>query len=133
MTCWDPSDTLDFSIPELRCRCGCGRADMDGDFMAQLQALRNALGPLPVSSGFRCPTYNNQVSTTGLAGPHTTGQAADIRISGQRAHRLIVGAAKAGFTGLGVKQNGPRGSRFVHLDTLDAEATGGLRPRLWSY
>lgn len=133
MTIWSPSDTPDFSISELRCRCGCGRADMEADFMSMLQALRDTLGPLPVSSGFRCPVHNDQVSATGLGGPHTTGKAADLRVYGARAYRLLGCALAVGFTGIGVKQNGPRESRFVHLDTLDADATGGLRPWLWSY
>lgn len=133
MTPWNSSDTPDFSVSEMRCRCGCGRADMDAEFMAQLQALRDALGPLPVSSGYRCAAYNRQVSGTGLRGPHTTGAAADIQVFGDRAHRLLGCALAMGFTGLGVKQNGPRERRFVHLDTLDAGQTGGLRPWLWSY
>jgi len=41
-----------------------------------------------------------------------------------------------GVTGIGVKQNGPAGKRFIHLDNLGIDytkLTGGLRPWVWSY
>ena len=40
------------------------------------------------------------------------------------------------MTGIGVKQNGPAGKRFIHLDNLGSKytkLTGGPRPWLWSY
>lgn len=133
MTRWNPADTPNFTVAEMRCRCGCGGADMDGGFMARLQGLRDALGPLRVSSGFRCPDHNARVSSTGSNGPHTTGKAADIGVFGVQAHGLLIAAAEHGFTGFGIRQNGARGARFVHLDILMADETNGLRPWLWSY
>jgi len=133
MTLWTPSETPYFSAIEMQCKCGCARADMDGDFMAALQALREVLGPLDVSSGFRCPAYNARISTTGSNGPHTTGRAADLRVQGHRAYALIGAAQAQGMTGLGVSQKGPHAARFVHLDNLPAGETGGMRPWLWSY
>ncbi len=120
-----------FSENELRCKCGkCNRADMHPDFMSKLVALRTYLDfPFVLSSAFRCPEHNSAVSSTGLAGPHTTGRAVDIAVRGERAYQILTEAAKFGFTGIGVNQKG--GSRFIHLD--DLEAPEYPRPRVWSY
>ena len=133
MSPWNPDMTPHFQEPEMQCQCGCGRADMDADFMEALQAIRQALGTLRVSSGFRCPEYNARVSTTGQTGPHTTGRAVDLQVMGGRAYALIAVAQAHGMTGLGISQKGARATRFVHLDNLQASDTGGMRPWLWSY
>ncbi|MBF0098762.1 MAG: DUF882 domain-containing protein [Magnetococcales bacterium] len=94
-----------FSEEELRCHCGCGRQDVDGDFMLKLEALRMAYGkPMSVSSGYRCPAHNAATSTTGENGPHTTGKAIDILVAGEDAYRLVGLAIKHGFTGIGICQ-----------------------------
>ena len=74
-------------------------------------------------SAFRCSNYNCEVSSTGPNGPHCdhngeVGRAVDILISGADALRLVEVAKKYGMTGIGVKQNGPAGKRFIHLDNL---------------
>ena len=114
----------------MTCQCGCGKAKMDDDFMRVLDAIREEYGkPMSVSSGYRCPAHNANVSSTGHNGPHTTGLAADIRVSGGDAHRLLELAMKYGIMGIGVKQNGAHGVRFIHLDTIHH----GNRPWIWSY
>jgi len=120
-----------FSRSEFLCKCGaCGLADMDPTFMQRLYALRVAYDrPMRITSGFRCPQHNANVSTTGTRGPHTTGRAADIQATGPAAYDLLQLAFQHGFTGVGVKQNGSPLARFIHLDTL----TGGGRPWLWTY
>ncbi len=125
-SCWP-----NFSADELRCRCGFGRADMNERFMDRLQAVRSVLGvPMRITSGFRCPDYNARVSSTGRNGPHTTGRAVDVAVSGETALKLVRIALAHGFTGIGVKQKGPHGGRFLHLDDLDADYP---RPSIWSY
>jgi len=116
-----------FTMKELTCQCGCGRMEMDLDFMAIIVAIRRELGfPLPVTSGCRCSEHNNSISTTGFSGPHTTGKAVDIRISHEPAFLLIASALRHGITGIGVRQKGRK--RFIHLDSLESP-----RPRIWSY
>jgi len=103
---------------------------MDAEFIAKLDKLRAKFGkPLIVSSGWRCPEHNNAVSETGSNGPHTTGLAVDFLIAGEDAYRLLACALSMGFQGIGVKQSGIMGARFLHLDMLVSE----LRPRVWSY
>ena len=121
-----------FSHDELKCKCGCNTAAMDDGFMQKLEKLRVAFGkPMRVTSGYRCPAHNKAVSKTGATGPHTTGMAVDIQISGADAFKLITIAAYFGITGIGVKQNGPHSKRFVHLDALTGK--GKPRPTIWSY
>ncbi|WP_417513747.1 D-Ala-D-Ala carboxypeptidase family metallohydrolase [Minwuia sp.] len=118
-----------FGEIEFRCRCGCGRAEMDMQFVSLLQAVRTELGmPLPISSGFRCPDHNRAVG----GGPaHPEGKAADIAIRGGAALDLVRLAVSRGATGIGVKQSGQ--ARFVHIDTLMPGETAAPRPWLWSY
>lgn len=120
-----------FSITEFECRCKCGRAPMDEAFLLKLDELRHQFGkPLAVSSGYRCSSHNQRVSSTGIDGPHTTGKAADLRVDRADAHRLLGLALSHGFTGIGVQQKG--GSRFLHLDTL-TDGPRQPRPTVWSY
>lgn len=125
-----------FKPSEFACPCGeCGSdgSEMDSLFMAKLDDLRERLGfALIVTSGYRCPAYNSVLSTTGLDGPHTTGRAADISLSGDKVHRLLTQSSLGGwFTGIGLYQKGPHLGRFVHLD--DLLETDHPRPRVWTY
>ena len=120
--------TKNFSVDEFKCR-GTGICEMDPAFMEKLQLIREDYGkPLYPSSGFRAPEYNNTVSKTGFHGPHTTGHAADLLISGSEAIRLMEIALKHGISGIGVSQKGDHASRFLHFDDLTEN-----RPWTWSY
>lgn len=121
-----------FKLSEFTCKCGCGENRIDSHFVTLLEELRHKYGkPLIVNSGYRCPEYNNEVSETGMDGPHTTGRAVDLGIDGPEAFRLLKVAMDLGyFTGVGIKQKGK--SRFIHLDNL-LNLVGSPRPRVWSY
>ncbi len=122
--------TKNFSSYEFKCKCGCGKSDMNRRFIETLQAIRDEYGkPIIITSGYRCPDHNSRVSSTGKTGPHTTGKAVDIAVSGNDAHKLLAVAIFNGMSGIGVKQKGPHDGRFLHLDTL----TSGPRPWVWSY
>lgn len=127
-----------FTEAELRCKCrdaACPRLAMQEAFMEHLEALRVAFGqPMPICSGFRCPSHNHRVSKTGLTGPHTTGRAVDVRIALEPAYELLQLALEQGFTGVGINQKGPEAGRFIHLDDLTlADGFIHPRPRVWSY
>ena len=99
--------------------------------MRKVEQLRSESPfPFPVTSAYRCPEYNEKVSSTGKDGPHTTGRAMDIGVSREQAYDLIKWATIFGFTGIGINQKGS--GRFVHLDDLPNKE-GQPRPTVWSY
>ena len=101
--------------------------------MRSLDSLRDHLGfPFRVTSGHRCPKHNDFVSSTGLDGPHTKAQAADIAVYGSRALMLVSQAVRFGMTGVGLKQTGGAEGRFIHLDNLPS-ADKRARPWMWTY
>ena len=126
----DWSKFANFTEAEFVCKCGCGRADMKESFMGRLQRIRDVYRrPMTITSGYRCSDYNARISNTGRAGPHTTGRAVDIAVSGENAFRLLTAAMSRDVRGIGLKQHGLHGKRFIHLDDLE----GSLRPRVWTY
>lgn len=123
---WQHFTLREFSCPH------CGENKIARDFVDKIDALRAACGfALPVTSGYRCPEHNANVSSTGLMGPHTTGRAVDFGVRGHQALTLVqLALARGGFTGIGLNQKG--GGRFVHLDDLP-NADGQPRPTCWTY
>ena len=129
--------TPHFNEDELRCTCGCERMEFSDKAVQYLEELRVKLdAPIHVTSGYRCPEHNASVSSTGRTGPHTITEndnvTVDIGAKGTQAHSILKIAGDLGFTGVGIKQNGPHSSRFIHLDRI---APGGRAPRpwVWSY
>lgn len=117
---WD--EIQHFTREEFVCPC-CGRADMELQFLKRLDFLRETLGhPIIVTSGYRCPDYNDEVSSTGRDGPHTTGKAADLALSYTQA-REALSLVSDTFEGIGLNQKGE--GRFIHVDSLSS--------RLWTY
>jgi len=125
--------TPHFSKEELTCKCGCGMLP-DPIFMNKVELLRVTVGfPFPVNSAARCAKHNKAVSGTGEDGPHTTGHAIDLGLSGAKALTVLNTALRMGvFTGIGINQKGNYPGRFVHLDDLP-NAPGQPRPHIWSY
>ena len=126
--------TPHFALHELSCR-HCGACEMDEGFLFHLEELRTQHygRVMPLGSGYRCPEFNRSVSVTGPVGPHTTGQAVDVRIFGAAAHELLEAAlTQGGWTGIGIGQRGPVTDRFIHLDRLTNTSTRP-RPWVWTY
>ena len=122
---WTP-----YFVPrEFECK-HCHALLVETDLMDRLVLIRAQYGkPMIVASGYRCPTYNNSVSFTGLDGPHTRG-AVDLSVRGTDAHRLLYVALSHGIRGIGVQQKGA--ARFLHLDMLPDDARQP-RPWVWTY
>jgi zinc D-Ala-D-Ala carboxypeptidase len=115
-----------FKPSEFNCK-HCGENKMNQGFLDLLDELRGRYGkPMVVSSGYRCPTHNQTVSSTGPNGPHTTGKAVDIAVNRGNAYELAKLAFEMGFSGIGFNQKGE--GRFIHLDTISEG-----RPTIWSY
>lgn len=114
---------------EMHCQ-HCGEQGIDPAFMDALQALRSSYGkPIVVSSAYRCPEHPIEAAKP-EPGAHSTGQAADLLVSREDAHRVLKLAFQIGFGGIGVNQRGD--VRFIHLDTIKSEPMRP-RPTVWSY
>mgnify|MGYP001160067841 FL=1 len=114
-----------FSEDELRCQHS-GEYIFDKDVLKILNAIRKEFGPMPVTSGYRCPEHPIEAAKERV-GAHTTGKAVDIGVSRKDAYRLIHVALQHGCPRIGVNQRGD--SRFLHLD-WDYERP---YPTIWSY
>lgn len=118
-----------FSKKELMCKCGCGVAKMKKSFMDIVEKIREEYGkPIILSSAYRCPEYNNKISSTGFDGPHTTGEAIDIKIFGDKAVKLIKLGLKYDMRRFGVNQKGNINLRFIHMDKVADKIEW-----IWSY
>ena len=103
-----------FKLEEFECPC-CGKADMDDFFLRKIDELRHLCDfPFVITSGFRCKDRNDQVGGS-LGSQHLFGRAADIRMAGLNAMKVLESARALGFSGIGIYQNGS--SRWIHLDT----------------
>ncbi len=120
-----------FTPRELACR-HCNKVVIVPAFMDKLFAARVLADfSFIVTSGYRCPEHDESI---GGKGPHRTGEAVDLKLSGVSAQTLLRIAAEAGFNGMGVSQRGDHAKRFIHLDTLDeSRFPDHPRPTLWSY
>ena len=120
-----------FSENEMRCK-GTGELHMDEEFMKKLIVLRKEFNqPMTITSGYRDGAYN-EVIGGGKNSAHLEGKAVDVACHGTKAYKLIQLAIKHGFTGIGIKQHGHHGKRFVHLDTVKHKDVQP-RPWVWSY
>lgn len=114
-----------FSEQELACQ-HCGEYKFDEGVLKILNAIRREYGPMPVTSGYRCPQHPIEAAKTRL-GAHTTGKAVDIGVDRDRAYRLLEVALAHGCPRVGVNQRAE--GRFIHLD-WDYERP---YPTIWSY
>ena len=121
-----------FSDSEMVCPCGCGKLEMDEDFMYRLIALRGAWGrPIIINSGYRCSSHDYKIrKIRGQAGTgfHSRGLAADPRIY-YDVWDFVSLAFRFGFSGIGVRAHGPTEVRFIHLHLGDERLT---RPAFWT-
>ncbi len=120
-------ETKNFSEKELSCRC-CGDNRMNILFLEKLQRIRDEYGkPMKLSSAYRCPNHNNNISSSGVDGPHTTGRAVDVLVAGEDAYHLLKIVMKHNMTGVGIA-----GKSFIHIDDLP-KSEKRHRPVIWTY
>lgn len=107
-------------------------ARMEPDFMERLIKLRKTINvPLNVTSSYRDREHNARIGGAANSA-HLLGRAVDIKIAGADAYTLVGLAVTMGFTGIGVKQKGAYGGRFIHLDDCE-DCADRPRNRIWSY
>jgi len=122
---WDPR-WVNFNPEEFKCSC-CGRLEVHSDLVDLLQKAREDLGfPITINSAYRCPTHNDNVSSTGLAGPHTTAKACDIHVSNSQHRKELIDYFSNKVTGLGIAKT------FIHIDILTKDEIPH-RPNCWLY
>lgn len=117
---------MNYFKDEEFCRCSpsCSMDDCDGEALAMLDRLREAVGfPLILNSAYRSPAYEKKRRRTGMSS-HCKGKAFDIRCLDDKLRALIVfNAPRVGFTRVGIHR------RYVHVD-CDVDK---LNPCIWLY
>lgn len=120
-----------FDEREFRCKCyrkkhgpycnGMPDDGMDPRLIELLENIRADLGgtPIRITSGYRCPKYNDLPKRKGGVGgarssQHKLGTAADIVVRGQSVHEVAASAKKflRGTGGIGIYP----ADGFVHVD-----------------
>jgi len=119
-----------FSLHEFHCRCndrGCHQTLIHPRLVDVLQTLRESLGrPLPLTSGFRCKTYNRVVGGR-IRSQHTRGMAADIACASlAQVEELAAAAQKLPAVG-GLGKYPAR--LFVHIDVRPRNHN--TTPEMW--
>ena len=122
---WDPN-WENFKPEEVQCQ-HCGELKIHSDLMDLLQQARNDLGPLSITSGYRCSVHNSAVSKTGTSGPHTTGKAVDITVRDSQHRKQLIDYFSPQVQGLGIAKS------FIHIDILYEEDGFEMRPNSWVY
>ena len=115
-----------FSPDEVKCQ-HCGELKIDEELMDLIQDARETLGPLRITSGYRCSEHNNNISSTGPTGPHTTGKALDIATSNSQQRKELIDYFATKVSGLGIAKS------FIHIDLLTSEDGFDARPNSWIY
>ena len=116
---------VNFSLEEFKCSC-CGSVDIHSDLLDILQTARNIIGPIQITSAYRCPSHNDSVSSTGQSGPHTTSKAVDIHVSNSQHRKQLIDYFGPKVTGLGIAKT------FIHIDILTSDEVPH-RPNCWLY
>lgn len=116
-----------FELNEFKCKCGCEQVKINSDLLDLIQEARDELGPLSISSAFRCSEHNSSVSSTGPNGPHTTGCAVDITVKNSQHRKQLISWFANKVSGLGIAKS------FIHIDNLTADDGFDARPNAWTY
>ena len=115
-----------FALDEFKCSC-CSKVKIDAAMIDLVQSARDELGPLSITSAYRCPSHNASVSSTGEAGPHTTGHSLDISVKDSQHRKQLIDWFATKVTGLGIAKS------FIHIDNLTSDNGFDMRPNAWKY
>lgn len=107
-----------------RCSPSCSIEDMDADFLALLDKVREDAGiPLVLTCAYRSKSYDKAKGRSGNSA-HTKSCAVDIRCNASQTRMKIVQSAlKNGITRIGI------GKTFVHIDNDKSLPQGCM----WDY
>ena len=119
-------DWCNFTPDEVKCQ-HCGELKIDEELMDLVQDARETLGPLRITSGYRCSEHNNNISSTGPNGPHTTGKSLDIAVKSSQQRKELIDYFATKVSGLGIAKS------FIHIDLLTDDDGFDARPNCWTY
>ena len=123
---WDTTRWYNFAAKEFVCT-HCNALKISPIALDFLQSYRTFTGKsVVITSAYRCPEHNNKVSSTGLAGPHTTGKAVDIHVSHSAHRKQLIDYFTNKVTGLGIAKT------FIHIDIITPDELSH-RPNCWLY
>lgn len=125
---WNRGETLklskNFSTGEFTCRCGvCKEQTISIKLINKLQAVRDLVGPLTITSAYRCPAHQAALRGQGVqtakgTSQHELGRAADVQAKNMPA---LEAALRKEFMAIGVAKT------FFHVDLRTD------KPREWRY
>ena len=100
-----------FKLNEFACPC-CKKVMLHPKLLAKLVELRKILErPVIVTSGYRCPKYNQKVGGV-ISSYHCIGLAADVVVKGIELITLLEVCENLDFSGIGFYEK----KNFLHLD-----------------
>ena len=108
-----------FRLQELTCKCGCRGllvSEYLGELVGALQRFRELVGPVLITSAYRCATHNAQVGGKRKSW-HLQAAAADLVVPGRRPADLVALARKAGFKEIVVEGDPQTG--WLHVAVKD--------------
>ena len=114
-----------FSPQETACKC-CGAINANIATLDALQKMRNELGPLYLTSFYRCAVHNARVGGAKKS-QHLKGKGVDIEVRGYDPQKMIEAGNRAGFGTYGTYP----AKSFIHFDTRKTPVAnwGGPFPR----
>lgn len=107
--------TKNFNASEWDCKCSydsCTYTLIDLEHLVELQQLRDEVGPLKITSAFRCVKHNKDVGGSPKS-QHLLGTATDLQSKNLSPKELA--EACEYFTGLG------RYKTFTHIDSREID------------
>ena len=129
---WPRARWPNFVIHEVSCT-HCEETILDPNALDKLQRLRNVIGPISLTSAYRCPDHPVEQAKEKGPGSHSLGKAFDVPCRGELAYDILKAALSIGFTGIGIAQTDGH-NRFLHLDCIDhLDQFHAPRPAIWSY
>ena len=109
--------------------CGQGANQIQPQLLDRLKTLESEIGPVKISSGYRCPAHNKSVGGEPDSA-HVTGYAIDISCGadGKYARRVLSHALPI-FNRIGISAKTGSTAKFIHMDC----APNLPQPCIWSY
>ena len=98
-----------FYRDEFECKCGCGMDSINLELVNKIQKVRDEYGPIRISSGCRCKTWNKKEGGKPESS-HLKGLALDVVCNNSSDRYRLLKQLTLGFRRIGVHKS------FIHVD-----------------